>query len=64
VYRLRPDWTIVGEILLALYAVGGMAAAWLRGSYGALPFLAIYAAGFGLVAAFGAAQGARRSAPV
>ncbi len=63
-YRLRPDWTIVGEILLALYAVGGMAAAWLRGSYGALPFLAIYAAGFGLVAVFGAAQGARRSASV
>ncbi len=61
-YRLRPDWTIVGEILLALYAVGGMAVAWLRQSYGALPFLAIYAAGFGVVAAFGAVQSARRSA--
>lgn len=58
-YRLRPDWTVFGEIVLALYAVVAMGVAWQRGTYGALPFLGIYAAGFGLVAALGLAQAVR-----
>jgi cellulose synthase/poly-beta-1,6-N-acetylglucosamine synthase-like glycosyltransferase len=64
VYRLRPDWTIIGEVLLAGYAAAGIIMAWLRGSYGAIPFLAIYAIGFGLVAALGLGQWlGRRPAP-
>jgi cellulose synthase/poly-beta-1,6-N-acetylglucosamine synthase-like glycosyltransferase len=60
VYRLRPDWTMLGEVLLALYASAGIVIAWTQRSYGAIPFLAIYAAGFGLVASFGLAQWLRR----
>jgi len=56
IYRLRPDWTIIGEAVLALYAVAGIVLAALRGSYGAIPFLALYAGGFGLVAALGLGQ--------
>jgi cellulose synthase/poly-beta-1,6-N-acetylglucosamine synthase-like glycosyltransferase len=59
-YRLRPDWTIVGEIALALYAMVGVGLAWARGSYGAIPFLGIYAAGFSLVAILGLTQWLRR----
>jgi len=63
-YRLRPDWTLIGEVALALYAMAGIVVAWQRGSYGAIPFLAIYAAGFGLVAGLGLAQWLGRPAPV
>jgi hypothetical protein len=56
VYRLRPDWTVIGEAALALYAAAGIVLAAARGSYGAIPFLAIYAVGFGLVAALGLGQ--------
>jgi cellulose synthase/poly-beta-1,6-N-acetylglucosamine synthase-like glycosyltransferase len=64
VYRLRPDWTVIGEVVLALYAAAGIAIAAMRGSYGAIPFLAIYAGGFGLVAALGLGQWLiRRPAP-
>jgi hypothetical protein len=59
-YRLRPDWTIVGEIALAIYAMVGVGLAWARGSYGAIPFLGIYAAGFSLVAILGLTQWLRR----
>lgn len=55
-YRLRPDWTLIGEVLFALYALAGIVVAWQRSSYGAIPFLAIYAAGFGLVAGLGLGQ--------
>ncbi len=56
IYRLRPDWTIIGEVALALYAAVGMIIAAWRGSYGAIPFLAMYAAGFSLVAGLGLSQ--------
>lgn len=56
VYRLRPDWTIIGELALACYAGVGIGVAAARGSYGAIPFLAVYAVGFGLVAALGLGQ--------
>jgi cellulose synthase/poly-beta-1,6-N-acetylglucosamine synthase-like glycosyltransferase len=59
-YRLRPDWTLAGEIVLACYALLGVWIAWVRGSYGAIPFLGIYAAGFGLVATLGLLQWLRR----
>jgi cellulose synthase/poly-beta-1,6-N-acetylglucosamine synthase-like glycosyltransferase len=49
-YRLAPDGTVIGEAALALYAAAGLAVAWSRGFYGAMPLLALYAAGFGLVA--------------
>jgi cellulose synthase/poly-beta-1,6-N-acetylglucosamine synthase-like glycosyltransferase len=55
-YRLHPDWTVIGEVALALYAAAGIVVASVRGSYGAIPFLAIYAVGFGLVAALGLGQ--------
>lgn len=59
-YRLRPDWTLAGEVALACYALAGVALAWFRDSHGAIPFLALYAGSFGLVAVLGIVQGLRR----
>lgn len=64
VYRVQPDWTIIGEMALALYAGAGIGVAVARSNYGAIPFLAIYAAGFGLVAALGLGQWAVARRPV
>lgn len=50
VYRLRPDWTILGELGLMAYALAGLALAWQRGQYGSMPFLLLCAAGYGVVA--------------
>ncbi len=55
-YALLPDRAILGEIALMLYALLTVAVAWLRGSYGAMPYLLVYATGFGLVAAMGLRQ--------
>jgi cellulose synthase/poly-beta-1,6-N-acetylglucosamine synthase-like glycosyltransferase len=60
VYKLMPDWLVFGEILLAAYALLACTAAWIRGSYGAVPFMIVYALGFGLAACLGLFQGARR----
>jgi len=49
-YRLSEDRAAVGEILLALYALGTALAAWELGRAGVIPFLLLYAASFGLVA--------------
>ncbi len=56
-YRLSVDWTVVGEVLLSLYALLTMAVAWRSGNGYALPFLALYAVGFGLTAWLGVWQG-------
>lgn len=50
VYRLRPDWTILGEFGLMTYALAGLVLAWQHGQYGSMPFLALCALGYGIVA--------------
>jgi hypothetical protein len=55
-YSLLPDRALAGEIALMLYALLTVAVAWLRGSYGAVPYLLLYATGFGLVALMGIRQ--------
>jgi len=57
-YRLTPDWTWLGEVALMAYAVATAAVAAARGQYALLPLLALYAVGYGLVAASTAWQGA------
>jgi cellulose synthase/poly-beta-1,6-N-acetylglucosamine synthase-like glycosyltransferase len=56
-YRLQPDWAAVGEAALLLYALAAIAVAAARGSYGAIPFLLLYAVGFGLVAGSSVREG-------
>jgi cellulose synthase/poly-beta-1,6-N-acetylglucosamine synthase-like glycosyltransferase len=56
-YRLRADWTVLGEIVLFMYAVVTATVAIVRGQYGALPFLALYIAGYAMVAASSLWQG-------
>jgi hypothetical protein len=51
VYRLRTDWTVVGEIALFVYAVLTAGVAILRGQYAALPFIMLYVVGYAVVAA-------------
>lgn len=50
-YRLTRDRSVVGEIFLAVYALGTIAMAWNLGQTGAVPFMLLYALAFGLVAA-------------
>ena len=50
VYRLRPDWTILGEFGLMAYALAGLVLAWQQGQYGSMPFLLLCALGYGIVA--------------
>lgn len=55
-YALRPDWTIIGEGLLALYALlGGVLA--LQKSPGLAPFLFAQAYGFGAMVVWGLYEG-------
>lgn len=56
-YRLGPDWTVLGEIGLFVYAIVTASVAVWRGQYGALPFLALYVAGYAIVAASSLWQG-------
>lgn len=49
-YRLREDHSVVGEIILALYALGTAVVAWESGRAGVVPFMLLCAASFGLVA--------------
>ena len=57
-YRLRADSSIVGEIVLALYALMTAVVAWTSGQYEFIPFSLLYAAAFGTVAGMGLAQAA------
>ncbi len=49
-YKLPLEGTVAGEILLALYALAAVGVAAARAHYWAIPFLALYVGGFGLVA--------------
>ena len=49
-YRLQVDGGIIGEVSLALYALTTAVAALATGRYSILPFVLLYAAGFGTVA--------------
>jgi cellulose synthase/poly-beta-1,6-N-acetylglucosamine synthase-like glycosyltransferase len=49
-YRLSMSWTTLGELLLALYALATVVAAWQAGNLYAIPFLLLYVGGFGLTA--------------
>jgi cellulose synthase/poly-beta-1,6-N-acetylglucosamine synthase-like glycosyltransferase len=49
-YTLPLEGVVVGEILLALYALAAVGIAAARAHYWAIPFLALYVGGFGLVA--------------
>ncbi len=62
-YRLRDDRAVVGEVLLSLYALGAAVLAWATGNGGAVPFLLLYAAGFGFVAALSLAEMSGRHRP-
>jgi hypothetical protein len=48
-YRLPLDWLVVGELALSLYSFGGAGLAILNGYLFAVPFILIYAFGFGYV---------------
>ncbi len=49
-YRLKIDWATLGEIGLCLYALATILAAWRSHNHYAIPFLCLYAGGFGLTA--------------
>jgi cellulose synthase/poly-beta-1,6-N-acetylglucosamine synthase-like glycosyltransferase len=59
-YRLLPDGVTLGEVFLLLYALVAIWVAWTRHQYGAIPFLLLFAVGFGIVTASGIWQGLRR----
>jgi cellulose synthase/poly-beta-1,6-N-acetylglucosamine synthase-like glycosyltransferase len=61
IYRLVPDWTVAGELLLMIYAAVTIAVAWSHGRYSAIPFLLLYLTGFALVAGSSLWQGFRRA---
>ncbi|MCB0156131.1 MAG: glycosyltransferase [Anaerolineae bacterium] len=48
-YRLPLDWLVLGEIGLSLYSLLGAGLAALNGHYFAVPFILMYAFGFGYV---------------
>lgn len=56
-YRLGADWTVLGEVTLFVYAVVTAVVAIMRGQYAALPFLALYVVGYGVVAGSSLWQG-------
>jgi cellulose synthase/poly-beta-1,6-N-acetylglucosamine synthase-like glycosyltransferase len=56
-YRLRSDWTVLGEITLFMYAILTVSVAILRGQYAVLPFLMLYVIGYGVVATSSLWQG-------
>jgi hypothetical protein len=55
-YRLRPDVSLVGEIVLGLYALVTAALAFKAGRYDVIPFALLYAAAFNTVAGMGLVQ--------
>jgi len=52
-YRLSLDWSTLGEALLSLYAFVTIVAAWRADNLYAIPFMLLYAFGFGLTASLG-----------
>jgi cellulose synthase/poly-beta-1,6-N-acetylglucosamine synthase-like glycosyltransferase len=55
-YRLRADSDVIGEAVLALYALVTALVAHATGNYGMAPFLLLYVAAFGTMAGMGLAQ--------
>jgi cellulose synthase/poly-beta-1,6-N-acetylglucosamine synthase-like glycosyltransferase len=55
-YRLGEDKALVGEVVLALYALAAAGVAWTTGNPGSIPFMLMYVAAFGLVAALSLAE--------
>ncbi len=62
-YTLPLSWLVLGEALLAGYALLTVAVALWRGHYYAAPFLLLYVGGFGMMVVVGLAQGWRRQMP-
>ncbi len=58
-YALALDPVVLGEALLALYALGSVWLAAAQGKWWSLPFLLLYAAGFGLMVGMGVGQSLR-----
>jgi len=58
-YALALDPLVLGEGLLALYAVGGVILAAAQGKWWSVPFLLLYAAGFALMVGMGVGQSLR-----
>jgi hypothetical protein len=56
-YRLDVDTTVIGESALTAYALVSIAIAHQTGRYAMVPFLLLYAAAFGTVAAIELTQG-------
>jgi hypothetical protein len=52
-YRFSLDWSTLGEALLSLYAFITVFAAWRADNLYAIPFMLLYAGGFGLTATLG-----------
>lgn len=62
-YTLPLSWLVVGEFLLAGYALLTIAAALARGHIYAVPFLLLYLGGFGMMVVLGVAQSWQRQPP-
>jgi hypothetical protein len=56
-YRLGVDKSVIGEVALALYALGSTVIAHTVGQYSMMPFVLLFAAAFGTVAGMELAQG-------
>lgn len=55
-YRLRADGTVIGEVVLTLYALVTALVAYITGNYGVIPFSLLYVVAFGTVAGMGLAE--------
>jgi cellulose synthase/poly-beta-1,6-N-acetylglucosamine synthase-like glycosyltransferase len=55
-YRLQANSSVIGEAILALYALITTFVAYVTGRYGVIPFLLLYAAAFGTVGGIGLMQ--------
>ncbi len=63
-YRLKSDWTVVGEIGLMLYATVTVIVALWREQWAVLPFLLLYLLGYALVASSSLWQGVTGPKPL
>jgi cellulose synthase/poly-beta-1,6-N-acetylglucosamine synthase-like glycosyltransferase len=62
-YTLPLSWLVVGEMVFASYALLTVAVALWRGHVYAVPFLLLYAGGFGVMVLVGIAQSWQRHSP-
>jgi cellulose synthase/poly-beta-1,6-N-acetylglucosamine synthase-like glycosyltransferase len=60
-YKLGIDKSVIGELMLTLYALTAALAAYIVGEHGMIPFLILYAAAFGTVAGMELRQAVRLS---